>query len=72
MKKFLLVTLFSALILIFTGCESSNKLDMATAISVYGEDYQVINMDNVNFLIKWEDATMIFRNNECVQVVKVK
>lgn len=70
MKKLLAMVLLGGLI--FTsGCEK-NKLDMATAISIYGEDYHVINMDNRNFLVKWDDVTMIFRNNECIQVVKVR
>lgn len=35
-------------------------------------NYQVIEIDKSNFLIKWENASLIFNNNECIQVVKIK
>lgn len=71
MKKLMVVALFCGLILAFTSCEK-NKMNMTQAIEIYGNDYYVIDIDNKNFMIKWENATMIFNNNECVQVVKVK
>lgn len=63
MKKLLFVALAS-FITITTRHEQPMNLKQATEI--YGEDYQVIELDSVNFLIEWEDVSLVFRNNECI------
>lgn len=71
MKKYFIVVLFSFIILAFTGC-SKKPLTFKDAINTYGKDYKIVNIDNSNFLIKWENASMIFNNGELVQVVSFK
>ena len=69
MKKLLFVALAS-FITITTRHEQPMNLKQATEI--YGEDYQVIELDSVNFLIEWEDVSLVFRNNECIGGYKQK
>lgn len=63
MKKLLFIALAS-FITITTRQEQPMNLKQATEI--YGEDYQVVALDSVNFLIEWEDVALVFRNNECI------
>lgn len=72
MKKLFIIGLFSAIILAFTGRDKQEGLTLQDAVKVYGNNYQVITLDNSNFLIKWDNASLIFNNNQCVGVVNVK
>ena len=72
MKKIFIASLFCAIVLAFTGCDKQKELTLQDAIKVYGNNYQVITLDNSNFLIKWDNASLIFNNNQCVGVVNVK
>lgn len=72
MKKFFIISLFSAIVFTFTARDTQEKITLQDAINVYGHDYQVITLDNSNFLIKWDNASLIFNNNQCVGVVNVK
>lgn len=71
MKKFCVALLFSFIILVFTGC-SKEPYTFKQALDTYGTEYEIVNIDNSNFLIKWENVSMIFKGGELVQVVKVK
>lgn len=72
MKKIFIASLFCAIVLAFTGCDKQKELTLQDAIKVYGNNYQVITLDNSNFLIKWDNASLIFNNNKCIGVVNVK
>ena len=72
MKKIFIASLFCAIVLAFTGCDKQKELTLQDAIKVYGNNYQVITLDNSNFLIKWDNASLIFNNNKCIVVVNVK
>ena len=72
MKKLFIIGLFSAIIFAFTGRDKQEGLTLQDAVKVYGNNYQVITLDNSNFLIKWDSAGLIFNNNQCVGVVNVK
>lgn len=72
MKKIFIASLFCAIVLAFTGCNKQKELTLQDAIKVYGNNYQVITLDNSNFLIKWDNASLIFNNNKCIGVVNVK
>ena len=72
MKKLIIASLFCAIVLAFTGCDKQKELTLQDAIKVYGNNYQVITLDNSNFLIKWDNASLIFNNNKCIGVVNVK
>lgn len=72
MKKIFIAGLFCAIVLAFTGCDKQKGLTLQDAIKVYGNNYQVVTLDNSNFLIKWDNTSLIFNNNQCVGVVNVK
>ena len=72
MKKLFIASLFFGITLAFTGCSKQEGLTLQQATEVYGNDYQVVTLDNSNFLIKWDSASLIFNNNQCVGVVNVK
>lgn len=70
MKKYFIMVLFSFIILVFTGC-SHKPSTLQDIREVYGDDYEVINIDNINFLIVWDSGEkMIFRNNEYIARLK--
>ena len=72
MKKLFIASLFFGITLAFTGCSKQEGLTLQQATEVYGNNYQVITLDNSNFLIKWDNTSLIFNNNQCVGVVNVK
>lgn len=72
MKKLIIASLFCAIVLVFVGCDNQEGLTLQDAREAYGEDCQVITLDNTHFLIKWDNISLIFNNNECVGVVNVK
>ena len=72
MKKIFIASLFCAIVLAFTGCDKQKELTLQDAIKVYGNNYQVITLDNSNFLIKWDNAILILNKNKCIGVVNVK
>ena len=72
MKKIFIASLFCAIVLAFTGCGKQEGLTLQQATEVYGNDYQVVTLDNNNFLIKWDNVSLIFNNNKCIGVVNVK
>lgn len=70
MKRLVVVGLMCIITLLFTGCSVEHKgMDMGQAIEVYGNDYRVIELSNVEFLIVWDNAQLVFSNNECVDYV---
>ena len=72
MKKLFIAGLFFGITLAFTGCGKQEGLTLQQATEVYGNDYQVVTLDNNNFLIRWDKVSLIFNNNQCVGVVNVK
>ena len=72
MKKLMVIGLMCVITLMFAGCSSQKGMSLKDAMEVYGNDYQVTTLDNSNFLIKWDNTSLIFNNNECVVVVNVK
>ena len=72
MKKLFIASLFFGITLAFTGCGKQEGLTLQQATEVYGNDYQVVTLDNNNFLIRWDKVSLIFNNNQCVGVVNVK
>ena len=72
MKKIFIASLFCPIPLAFTRRDKQKELTLQDAIKVYGNNYQVITLDNSNFLIKWDNASLIFNNNKCIGVVNVK
>ena len=51
--------------------EGDKSISMKKAIETYGDNYQVIELSNVDFLIVWDNAQLIFNNNECVGYVSL-
>ena len=49
--------------------EGDKGINMKKAIETYGDNYQVVELSNVDFLIVWDKAQLIFNNNECVGYV---
>ena len=45
--------------------EGDKSISMKKAIETYGDNYQVIELSNVDFLIVWDNEQLIFNNNEC-------
>ena len=77
MKKLMVLGLMMFITLVFTGCEKGSEVEtnkginMKQAIETYGDNYQVIELSNVDFLIVWDNAKLIFNNNECVGYVSL-
>ena len=74
MKKLLVVGLMCFITLLFTGCEQAKNeqgINMKQAIETYGDNYQVIELSKSDFLIVWDNAQLIFNNNECVGYVSL-
>ena len=73
MKKLMVIGLMCFITLAFTGCSNHQKgMSLKDAAEVYGNEYQAITLDNSNFLIKWDNTSLIFNNNECIGIVNVK
>ena len=72
MKKLMVIGLMCFITLMFTGCSNQKGMSLKDAIQVYGNEYQVITLDNSNFLIKWDNTSLIFNNNECAGIVNLK
>ena len=70
MKKFCVVLLFSFIILVFTGC-SKEPYTFKQAIETYGDEFQVVELSKSDFLIVWDNAKLIFNNNECISYVSL-
>ena len=51
--------------------EGDKSISMKKAIETYGDNYQVIELSKSDFLIVWDDAKLIFNNNECVGYVSL-
>ena len=51
--------------------DGDKAINMKKAIETYGDNYQVVELSNVDFLIVWDNAQLIFNNNECVGYVSL-
>ena len=77
MKKLMILGLMMFIVLVFTGCEKGSEVEtnkginMKQAIETYGDEFQVIELSNTDFLIVWDKAQLIFNNNECVGYVSL-
>ena len=77
MKKLMILGLMMFIVLVFTGCEKGSEVEtdkginMKQAIETYGDEFQVVELSNVDFLIVWDNAKLIFNNNECVGYVSL-
>ena len=74
MKKLLVVGLMCFITLLFTGCEQAKNeqgINMKKAIKTYGDNYQIVELSKSDFLIVWDDAKLIFNNNECIGYVSL-
>ena len=49
--------------------DGNKGINMKKAIETYGDNYQVVELSNTDFLIVWDKAQLIFNNNECVSYV---
>lgn len=74
MKKILIITLFSALILGFTGCGNEDTLNIAEATEIYGNNCEVYVLSPTHFLLSWEQqdesVDIIFKNNQVVEHIE--
>ena len=74
MKKLLVIGLMMFITLVFTGCEqvkNERGINMKQAIETYGDNYSVVELSKSDFLIVWDNAKLIFNNNECVGYVSL-
>lgn len=71
MKKLFVITLLVIAALLVVGC-NKKETTLKDAVKIYGENYQVVELDSTHFLIKWENASMIFKNNKVLKVLSVK
>ena len=51
--------------------DDNKGINMKQAIETYGDNYQVIELSKSDFLIVWDDAKLIFNNNECIGYVSL-
>ena len=51
--------------------KDGDGINMKKAIETYGDNYQVIELSRNDFLIVWDNAKLIFNNNECVGYVNL-
>ena len=51
--------------------EGDKGINMKKAIETYGDNYQVVELSKSDFLIVWDDAKLIFNNNECIGYVSL-
>ena len=51
--------------------EGDKSIDMKQAIKTYGDNYQIVELSKSDFLIVWDDAKLIFNNNECIGYVSL-
>ena len=51
--------------------KDGDGINMKKAIETYGDNYQVVELSKTDFLIVWDDAKLIFNNNECVGYVSL-
>ena len=51
--------------------EGNKGINMKQAIETYGDEFQVIELSNTDFLIVWDKAQLIFNNNECIGYVSL-
>ena len=49
--------------------DGDKAINMKKAIETYGDDFQVVELSKSDFLIVWDNAQLIFNNNECVGYV---
>lgn len=77
MKKLMILGLMMFITLVFTGCEKGQEVEtnkdinMKQAIETYGDNYSVVELSNTDFLIMWDNAKLIFNNNECVGYISL-
>ena len=77
MKKLMVLGLMMFIVLVFTGCEKGSEVEtnkginMKQAIEVYGDNYKVVELSKTDFLIVWDNAQLIFNNNESVGYVSL-
>ena len=46
--------------------KDGDGINMKKAIETYGDNYQVVELSKTDFLIVWDNAKLIFNNNECI------
>ena len=46
--------------------DGDKAINMKKAIETYGDNYQVVELSKSDFLIVWDNAKLIFNNNECI------
>ena len=46
--------------------DGDKAINMKKAIETYGDNYSVVELSKSDFLIVWDNAKLIFNNNECV------
>ena len=51
--------------------DGDKAINMKQAIKTYGDNYQVVELSKSDFLIVWDNAKLIFNNNECVGYVSL-
>ena len=51
--------------------EGNKGINMKKAIETYGDNYQVVELSKSDFLIVWDDAKLIFNNNEYIGYVSL-
>ena len=51
--------------------DGDKAINMKKAIETYGDNYQVVELSKSDFLIVWDDAKLIFNNNECIGYVSL-
>ena len=51
--------------------DGNKGINMKQAIEVYGDNYKVVELSKTDFLIVWDNAQLIFNNNECVGYVSL-
>ena len=51
--------------------EGDKAINMKQAIKTYGDNYQVVELSKSDFLIVWDNAKLIFNNNECVGYISL-
>lgn len=49
--------------------DGNKGINMKQAIETYGDNFQVVELSNTDFLIVWDNAQLIFNNNKCVGYV---
>ena len=51
--------------------DGDKAINMKQAIETYGDNYQVVELSKSDFLIVWDNAKLIFNNNECVGYISL-